>query len=62
MAITVTQAASEVEAIPIIDFSDILSGSKDLGSCPQVKELNSALSTVGFVFLKNHGIDKEMVV
>ncbi len=48
-------------AIPVVDFSDILSGSKDLSSCPQVKEFHSALSTVGFVFLKNHGINKEMV-
>ncbi|XP_064406736.1 uncharacterized protein LOC135351611 [Halichondria panicea] len=61
MATTSIYASSEVEAIPVIDFSDILSGSKDLGNCPQVKELHSALSTVGFVFLTNHGIDKKMV-
>ncbi len=61
MATTSIYASSKVEAIPVIDFSDILSGSKDLGNCPQVKELHSALSTVGFVFLTNHGIDKKMV-
>ncbi|XP_064406714.1 uncharacterized protein LOC135351592 isoform X2 [Halichondria panicea] len=47
--------------IPVVDLRDTVSGSKDLGSCPQVKELHSSLSTVGFVFLKNHGIDKQMV-
>ncbi len=46
----------------MVDFSGILSSStEDLGSCPQVKELHSALSTVGFVFLRNHGIDKQLV-
>ena len=57
----ITRSSSEIEAISVVDFSDILSGSKDLSSCPQVKEFHSALSTVGFVFLKNHGINKEMV-
>ena len=49
------------ESIPIVDFSSILSESVDLSNCPQVAKIHSAFSTVGFVFLKNHGIDKQLV-
>ena len=46
----------------VVDFSSILSDSTDLSTCPQVKEIHSAFSTVGFVFLKNHGIEKKLVI
>ena len=42
-------------------FSSILSDSTDLSTCPQVKEVHSAFSTVGFVFLKNHGVERKLV-
>ena len=45
----------------VVDFSSILSDSTDLSTCPQVKEIHSAFSTVGFVFLKNHGIERKLV-
>ena len=46
--------------IPVVDFKDVLS-SDDLSACPQVQEIHHAFSKVGFVFLTNHGIDKELV-
>ena len=33
-----------------------LSSTSDLRSCPQVDQIHSAFSTIGFVFVKNHGI------
>lgn len=52
---------TSTDTIPVVDFSSILSGSTDLTTCPEVKEIQSAFSTVGFVFLKNHGIKRELV-
>ena len=46
--------------IPVVDFSDVFS-CLDLSVCPQVKEINSALSSVGFVFITNHGIRRSLV-
>jgi len=47
-------------AIPVVNFQQFLVA-EDLSRCPQVKELHSAFSQVGFVYLKNHGIDMEIV-
>lgn len=46
--------------IPVVDFQRVLS-TEDLANCPQVLEIHSAFSQVGFVFLKNHGIKKQLV-
>ena len=46
--------------IPVVDFKDINSN-PDLSQCPQVEEINSAFTSVGFVFIKNHGIDRKLV-
>ena len=46
--------------IPVVDFSNVFS-CLDLSVCPQVKEINSALSSVGFVFITNHGIRRSLV-
>ena len=46
--------------IPVVDFAHLAS-SQDLSSCAQVQELHSAFSKVGFVFVKNHGIERETV-
>ena len=51
-------------SIPVVDFSDVFScldSCLDLSVCPQVKEINSALSSVGFVFITNHGIRRSLV-
>lgn len=49
-------------AIPVVDLQEVLSSSSDLeGYPPQVEQLNSAFSTVGFVFIKNHGIPRKLV-
>ena len=46
--------------IPVVDFADLAS-SQDLSSCAQMQELHSAFSKVGFVFVKNHGIERQAV-
>ena len=46
--------------IPVVDIKDINSN-PDLSQCPQVEEINSAFTSVGFVFIKNHGIDRKLV-
>ena len=48
-------------AIPVVDLHEVLLSGADLGSCPQVEQLNSAFSTIGFVFIKNHGIPRKLV-
>ena len=50
-------------SIPVVDFEKVLSCSKGegLASCGAVQELHSAFTTVGFVFIRNHGIDRRMV-
>ena len=48
-------------SIPVVDFEKVLSCSEGLSSCDAVQELHSAFTTVGFVFIRNHGIDRRMV-
>ena len=50
-------------SIPVVDFEKVLSCSEGegLASCDAVQELHSAFTTVGFVFIRNHGIDRRMV-
>ena len=48
-------------SIPVVDFEKVLSCSDCLASCDAVQELHSAFTTVGFVFIRNHGIDRRMV-
>ena len=47
-------------AIPVVDLEGVFS-SPDLSSCPQVAQIHSAFSTIGFVFIKNHGIPRKSV-
>ena len=42
-------------AVPVVDFKGVFF-SPDVSNCPQVKEIHSAFTTVGFVFITNHGI------
>ena len=49
------------KSIPVVNFKDIFS-STNLTNCPQVKEIHSAFTSVGFVFVKNHGIDRKLVL
>ena len=48
-------------SIPVVDIAEVLSRSERLDSCDAVEELHSAFTTVGFVFIRNHGIDKKLV-
>ena len=48
-------------SIPVVDIAEVLSSSEGLDSCDAVEELHSAFTTVGFVFIRNHGIDKKLV-
>ena len=52
--------ATDNSQIPVVDIKDINSNT-DLSQCPQVEEINSAFTSVGFVFIKNHGIDRKLV-
>ena len=49
------------KSIPVVDFEDVFS-SINLTNCSQVKEIHSAFTSVGFVFVKNHGIDRKLVL
>ena len=49
-----------MSVIPVVDLESIFSVA-ELGSCPQVDQIHSAFSTVGFVFVKNHGIARKTV-
>lgn len=55
----VTLMATE-DSIPVVDFKGV-SSCQDLATCPQVQQLHSAFTKVGFVFIKNHGIDRKLV-
>ena len=48
------------DTIPVVDLEGV-STCSDLSTCPQVGEIHSAFTRVGFVFIKNHGIDKKLV-
>ncbi len=53
---------SVIENIPVVDFSSILAASSaDMKTLHEIEELRSAISGIGFVFLKNHGIDRKQV-
>lgn len=54
--------------IPVVDFGDLGAHIEDdvlVRNCRDFervsKELDTALSTVGFVYLKNHGVQQELV-
>ena len=49
-----------MSAIPVVDLDGVFSEC-ELRSCPQVDQIHAAFSTVGFVFIKNHGISRETV-
>ena len=49
-------------AIPVVDFQSAVSSSGEgLAASPVVQQLHAAFTTVGFVFLTNHGIDRKLV-
>ena len=48
-------------SIPVVDIAEVLSCSERLDSCDAVQKLHSAFTTVGFVFIRNHGIDRKLV-
>jgi len=54
-----------VMPIPIVDLADLgLHGDREPSAATVervVKELDDAFSTVGFVYLKNHGIERQLV-
>ena len=51
------------KAIPVVNFRELSSPGQDvdLADSPTVQELHTAFSTVGFVFLTNHGIGRKLV-
>ena len=51
------------DSIPIVDFKNIPRDSTlNVSSHAElVKQLHSAFSKVGFVFIKNHGIERDLV-
>ncbi len=54
--------SGEFPTIPVVDFSSILSASSaDISTLPEIEELHAAISGIGFVFLKNHGINQQLV-
>jgi isopenicillin N synthase-like dioxygenase len=46
--------------IPIVDFGAFLSGSEEAKE-QIAKQLDDAFRDVGFVYLKNHGVSREVV-
>ena len=48
------------DSIPVVDFREVLSCS-DLSTSAVVGELHSAFTKVGFVFIRNHGIEQQLV-
>jgi isopenicillin N synthase-like dioxygenase len=46
--------------IPIVDFAGFLNGDKE-DQQRVAREIDNAFRSVGFVYLKNHGVKKEMV-
>ena len=51
----------KMTSIPVVDFDSVFSCT-DLSSCLQVKEIHAAFTTVGYIFIKNHGIDRKLVI
>jgi hypothetical protein len=52
--------ANETPPIPIVDFGAFLKGSKAEKE-DVARQLDDAFRNVGFVYLKNHGVAKELV-
>lgn len=52
-----------MDSIPVVSFDGLLTAeqSRPLGSCPQVEQIHEAFSSVGYVFIKDHGIQKAVV-
>jgi isopenicillin N synthase-like dioxygenase len=50
-------------SIPVIDFTNIIraDGVLDLTSCPEISQVHTAFTDVGFLFIKNHGIDRDII-
>lgn len=57
MAINTTTTASP---IPVVDFGKFLNGN-DLEKKETASQIDHAFQEVGFVYLKNHGVAKEMI-
>ena len=50
----------KIMSIPVVDLEGVFSVI-ELGGWLQVDQIHSAFSTVGFVFIKNHGIARKTV-
>lgn len=53
-----------MNSIPIVDFQSLLRGDAGANCLPDnvaVQQLHSALTTIGFAFIVNHGIDENLV-
>ena len=48
------------DIIPVVDFKNLLS-QDDPSTCPEVQKLDSAFSSIGCAFIKNHGIGLDLV-
>lgn len=48
------------DSVPVVDFKNVFS-CQDLSTRPEVQELHHAFTKVGFVYIKNHGIDQKLV-
>lgn len=51
---------SEQAPIPIVDFGQFLNGSQEEKE-RVAREIDDAFRTSGFVYLRNHGVEKEVV-
>ena len=51
------------DSIPVVDFKDVMKEPNlNVSSYTElVNQLHAAFSKVGFVFIKNHGIQRELV-
>lgn len=49
-----------MSGIPVVDFGTFLHGEAE-GREKNAKEIDNAFRSVGFVYLKNHGVRKELV-
>lgn len=55
-----TETASPSSPIPIVDFGKFLTGNAEQQK-QIASEIDDAFRNVGFVYLKNHGVDKQRV-
>ena len=49
------------QSIPVVDFKGLSTDSEVSSLTELVQQLHSAFSKVGFVFIKNHGIERDLV-